>query len=119
MSFLKLLSPTAWLIVLGAVVALYGGGYVHGRIAGSQKCELRQLKADAKADARADKVGEETGKAAEKIRADVRQDTEESTDEAQRIVDALPATCPQQPDRLRELGNDAVEGARREVLPEP
>jgi hypothetical protein len=118
-SFLKLLSPTAWLIVLGALAAYGGGLYVLGRVHASDNCELRQLRTEAKADGRAEKVTDDADRKAEKIRADVRRDTEESTDEAQAIVDALPAGCPVQPDRLRDLGRAAVEGARAEVLPEP
>lgn len=115
MKALLLLVPV-WVWALVATLAL-SGAYVTGRWHAGTKCELRELRAEAKADGRAEKVTEDADKRADKIRADVRQDTEESTDEAAAIVDGLPDTCPQQPQRLRDLGESALEGARGEVLP--
>ncbi len=53
---------------------------------------------------------------AQEAREGIRKETEESTNEAEQIVAGLPATCPPMPERLRELGRDAVQGASREML---
>ena len=79
--------------------------------------EQRQEAAEAKADAKADRVAKQAQGEAKKARDTIRKESDDAQAEVRTIVRTLPATCPSQPDRLRELGDAAVQGARGEVLP--
>ena len=82
---------------------------------GEARCEAKQEKAEAKADVKAAKVATEASEKAGEAKTTIRKESNDAQAEARDIVHSLPAGCPAQPDRLRELGESAVEAASRGV----
>jgi len=106
-----------WVWGLLAVVALVSGVWLHGRSSGKAACEASYARVEAKAEAKAERVSKRAQDAAIAAKTDIRKESDDAQAEVRTIVRTLPATCPDQPDRLRELGRAAVESAGREVLP--
>lgn len=105
-----------WLrLTVGSLVILLTA-YSFGYDSGLESCRSAQEAGDDKADAKASRVAKGAQAKAQEALEGIRKETKESTDEAEQIVAGLPATCPPLPERLRELGRDAVQGASREML---
>jgi hypothetical protein len=110
-------SVPRWAWGLLAAVALLGGVWMHGRAAGKEACQRAQEAAEKRADAKGERVAKRAQDAAKRVRDTIRKESDDAQAEVREIVRYLPSTCPSQPDRVRELGDAAVQGARREVLP--
>jgi hypothetical protein len=99
--------------VLAAVIAgsgLYAVGLKHGE----ERTLAAQEAAEKRADAKAGRVAKQAHDDAEKATAVIRDRTEDVADEVEREMDGA-RVCPEpvQPERVRELGEQAVEAARR------
>jgi len=115
LGFLKLVPREVWAAL--AILALLGGVWLHGRSSGKEACQRAQEAAEKRADAKGERVAKRAQNAASAAKAEIRKESDDAQAEVRTIVRTLPATCPDQPDRLRELGRAAVESAGREVLP--
>ena len=82
---------------------------------GEGRCRAKFEAAEAKADVKAAGVAKKSSEAATAARDTIRKESSDAQAEARVIVRNLPAACPRQPDRLRELGESAVEAASRGV----
>lgn len=109
--------PRAQALVLAVAVGLIAGSgmYAKGRHDGKAGCAAAQAKAEDKADVKAAKVATEASEKAGEAKTTIRKESSDAQSEARDIVHSLPAGCPAQPDRLRELGESAVEAASRGV----
>ena len=107
----------AWQVLACVVAVSLASSWLIG--IGEARCEARQEKAEAKADVKAAGVAEKSDAEATAARTTIRKESSDAQSEARVIVRNLPTACAVQPDRLRELGESAVEGARGEVLPAP
>lgn len=107
----------AWQVLACVVAVSLASSWLIG--IGEARCEARQEKAELKADVKAAGVAEKADAEATAARTTIRKESSDAQSEARVIVRNLPTACPVQPDRLRELGDAAVEGARGEVLPAP
>lgn len=114
LSFLKAVPWQAWAVI--ALCALLLGLRWHWIGVGYDRCQSQTAEAERKADVKADIVTKKAAESATVARQDIRKDAEDASDEARIIVRTLPASCPAQPKRLRDLGEQAVEGARGEML---
>ena len=114
-AFAKRVPWQVWVAL--AFALLLGAVYLKGRLDGREACQQRQEAAEAKADAKAEQVAKRAQGDAKKARDTIRKESNDAQAEVRTIVRTLPSTCPSQPDRLRELGDAAVQGARGEVLP--
>lgn len=86
---------------------------------GEGRCRAKFEAAEEKADVKAAGVAKKSSEAATAARDTIRKESSDAQAEARVIVRNLPAVCPAQPDRMRELGDAAVEAARGSVLPAP
>lgn len=86
---------------------------------GESRCEAKQAKAEDKADIKAAGVAAKAGTEAKDATTTIRKESSDAQAEARVIVRSLPAACSSQPDRLRELGESAVEAARGSVPAAP
>lgn len=82
---------------------------------GEGRCRAKFEAAEAKADVKAAEVAAKADAEAKDATTTIRKESEDAQAEARVIVRSLPAVCPAQPDRLRELGDAAVEAASRGV----
>jgi hypothetical protein len=101
-----------WLAL--AAVALLGLTFQSGRWYERRAQESAQEAAEKRADAKAGRVAKQAHDDAEKATAVIRDRTEDVADEVEREMDGA-RVCPEpvQPERVRELGEQAVEAARR------
>lgn len=104
-----------WLAMAGVMVL--GFSFQCGRWYERSVAQERQEAAEKRADAKGEIAAKRAHGAAQKARDTIRKESDDAQAEVRTIVRTLPATCPDQPDRLRELGRAAVESAGREVLP--
>ena len=109
LAFLKGVPRWAWSLL--AVVALCAGLWLHGRSSGKQACLASQAAAEARADVNAAKVAGRAVEKAESQRADTRKATKGAANEVRIIYRDRDCALPM-PDRVRVLGQDAVERAR-------
>ncbi len=105
----------AWAALL--VAALLAGVWLHGRSSGKAACEARYARAEAKADAKGERVAKRAPGEAREARDTIRKESDDAQADVRTIIRTLPATCPAQPDRVREFGDAAVQRARDSVLP--
>src|SRR5690606_36911682 len=105
----------AYAVLVAAVALSLGSSWLVG--VGEARCQAAQEAAEKRADAKGERVAKRAQGAAQKARDTIRKESDDAQAEVRTIVRTLPATCPDQPDRLRELGRAAVESAGREVLP--
>lgn len=79
---------------------------------GVERCEAAQEAAQAKAIDKGQQAAQKAQEAATAVKVDIRQESENAAAEVREVVRGLPRTCPPVPDRVRQLGRDAVEAAR-------
>lgn len=106
-----------WQVLAGLVALSLASDWLIG--IGEDRCEAKQAVLEDKADVKAASVAKESNAEADKARDSIRKESSDAQAEVRTIVRTLPATCPEQPPRMRELGDAAVEAASREVLPAP
>lgn len=109
MTWLAAVPRWAWGLL--AAVALLGGVWLHGRASGKEACLASQAAAEARADVKAAKAAGRAVEKAESQRADVRKATKGAVNEV-RIIYRNRDCAEPMPDRVRELGQQAVERAR-------
>ena len=107
----------AWAAVAAVLAVSLASGWLVS--VGEERCQAAQEAAEAKADAKGAIVAKRSQAAAHKAREGIRKESQDAVTEVRTIIRTLPATCPVQPDRLRQLGDAAVQGARGEVLATP
>lgn len=103
----------AWAALLAFVALSIGSSWLVG--VGEARCQSAQATAEDKADIQAAKTAGRASVKAETATKTTRKEASDAQAEARVIVRSLPAACPGQPPRLRELGDAAVEAARRSV----
>lgn len=112
-SALLFLKSIRWEVWAGlALIALFLWFRAHYIGIGLERCTSAHKAAEVQAQAKADQAAKTAQANAGKALAKVRAQTQEATNEAREITNTLPATCPSQPPRLRELGQEAVRRAR-------
>lgn len=112
-SALLFLKRIPWQVWAGlALIALFLWFRAHYTGIGLERCESAHKAAEIQAQAKADQAAKTAQANAGKALAKGRAKTKEATNEARAITNSLPATCPSQPPRLRELGQEAVRRAR-------
>lgn len=110
--------PARWWLA-AAFVALLGLTFQAGRWYERSAAEKAQDKSENRADAKGEKVAGKAQAKAQEATATTRQEASDAQAEARVIVRTLPADCPEQPARLRELGESAVEATRRSLPATP
>lgn len=110
LGWLRKVPREVWLVLAFALAVLWLRSHWIG--VGLERCQQAQATAQAKAVAKGQKASEKAHDAATAIKIDVRQETENAAAEVREVVRVLPRTCPPVPDRVRQLGRDAVEAAR-------
>lgn len=119
-SVLLFLKSIRWEVWAGlALIALFLWFRAHYIGIGLERCQSAHKAAEVQAQAKADQAAKTAQASAGKALAKVRAQTQEATNEARAITNSLPATCPSQPDRLRELGQEAVRRARASLPAAP
>lgn len=117
LSFLKRIPWQAWTGL--ALIALFLWFRAHYIGIGTERCQSAHKAAEDQAQAKADQAAKTAQANAGKALAKVRAQTQEAANEARAITNALPATCPSQPTRLRELGQEAVRRAKASLPAAP
>jgi hypothetical protein len=112
----KLLTRLGILLLILGIVA---GARWHWIGVGEDRCQGAQVEAQAKAVAKGQKAAQKAQEAATAVKIEVRQESENEAVQAREIVRYLPRTCPAQPERLRDIGRDAVEAARASLPAAP
>lgn len=112
-SLAKRVPALVWQALAGILAVSLASSWLIG--IGEAQCEARQEKAETKADVKAAKVAAESDEKADLAKTTIRKESTDAQSEARDIVHSLPTGCPTQPDRLRELGESAVEAASRGV----
>ena len=103
----------AWQVLACVVALSLASSWLIG--VGEDRCAAAPAKAEDKADVKAAKVTGDARDEADQAKTTIRKESQDAQAEARVIVRSLPAACPAQPDRLRELGDAAVEAASRGV----
>jgi len=112
-SLAKRVPALVWQALAAVVAVSLASSWLIG--VGEDRCEAKQEKAEAKADVKAAGVAKKSNEAATEARTTIRKESSDAQSEARVIVRNLPTACAVQPDRLRELGESAVEAASRGV----
>lgn len=113
LSLLRRVPLRAWL-VLGAI-ALLGLSFQAGRWYERSQHRSAQAAAEARADAKAAKVAKRASAKAQEASATIQKETDHAAAEVRVIL--RDRACPAAPERVHELGQQAVERARRALRP--
>lgn len=117
LSWVKRIPWQLWAALILAVAFLWLRSHWIG--IGEERCRSAQEAAESQADAKALNVQKAAQDKAQEVIAGIQKETSDVQTEVRTIIKTVPATCPAQPGRLRELGQQQVEAARRRMLPAP
>lgn len=117
LSWLKGLPWRVWAVLAFAVIFFWLRSHWIG--IGEERCQNAQAAIEAQAGAKALAVHKDAQDKAQAVVEGIQKETSDVQTEVRTIIKTVPATCPSQPPRLRELGQQQVEAARRGLLPAP
>lgn len=110
LGWLKRVPWQAWALV--GLVALILALRWHWIGVGVERCTAAQEAAQDKQVAKGQEAAKRAQGAATAVKRDIAKVSQSEQAEVRTIVKYLPASCPSQPDRLREIGQRAVERTR-------
>ena len=117
LALLRRVPARAWLVL--AAVALLGLSFQAGRWYERSQHRAAEATAEGRADAKAIKAGGRAAAKAQEASATISKETTDAAAEVRTITRPVRAACPpaELPPRVHELGEQAVERARRALRP--
>lgn len=112
LSFLRRIPWQAWALV--ALCALLLALRWHWIGVGVERCQSAQEAAEARADRKAANVSKKAADKAQDARESIRKDTQDAAAEVRQLTPDSPS-CPPVPERVHQLGREAVEAASAEL----